>query len=60
MEPRPNPGRAAGALRFLAELETFAMELLAAGIFDDELSLRRTRRVEVRRDPVEEPLVKAL
>jgi hypothetical protein len=36
--------RAAGALQFLAELELFAVECAAMGVWDDELTVRRRRQ----------------
>jgi hypothetical protein len=36
--------RAAGALEFLAELELFAVECVATGAWDDDLTARRRRQ----------------
>jgi hypothetical protein len=36
--------RVGGVLRFLAELESIATELVATGVLDDELSPRRRAR----------------
>jgi hypothetical protein len=36
--------RAAGALEFVAELELFALECVATGAWDDDLTARRRRQ----------------
>jgi hypothetical protein len=48
MEPTLAPRRVTGALHFLAELDAFARECVAAGIWDDELTQRRRQRDETR------------
>lgn len=54
--------RAAGALRFLAELQAVAAECAATGVWDDEFSTRRRQREEHRNLEIrsEERVVKAL
>jgi hypothetical protein len=53
--------RVVGALRFLAELSAVAVECAATGVWDDELTLRRRQREDVRgADILEELGVKAL
>lgn len=39
--------RVAGALRFLAELSAIAAECAEAGVWDDELTVRRRQRESV-------------
>jgi hypothetical protein len=48
MEPTPNRRRIAGALRFLADLDAFARECVATGVWNDELTQRRRQRDETR------------
>jgi hypothetical protein len=48
MEATSDSRRVAGALRFLAELNSVAAECVAAGVWDDELTARRRQREDVR------------
>ncbi|HEV2739575.1 MAG TPA: hypothetical protein VGU66_13445 [Candidatus Elarobacter sp.] len=48
MNATPDPQRAAGALRMLAELSSVAAECAAAGVWDDELTARRRLRDDAR------------
>ena len=54
--------RIRGALAFLAELQAVALECAETGALDDELSLRRRQRDDVRPAPLHatEAQVKAL
>jgi hypothetical protein len=40
--------RVSGALEFIAELQSFAAECAASGMWDDDLAARRRQREEVR------------
>ena len=61
MEATSDSRRIAGALRFLAELNSVAAECAAAGVWDDELTARRRQREDVRGIEISEELgVKAL
>ena len=61
MEATSDSRRVAGALRFLAELNSVAAECAAAGVWDDELTARRRQREDVRGIEISEELgVKAL
>lgn len=60
-----NPRLVAAALDFLSDLQTFATDCAATGLWDDELTVRRRQREEIRSSdgpsPVaEETQVKAL
>ena len=43
-----DPRRIRGALDFLAELEAVALECAQTGVWDDELTIRRRQREDIR------------
>lgn len=50
METLSETRRLSGALRFFAEIEAFADECVATGLWDDDLTARRRQRIDGRGD----------